>query len=316
MYSAYTDRSNDVFLRLSHELTRLRHVPIPGAGRAARVLARMIPPPAPPGPCVVRTIHGFLMAIDPVVDSGIERELFDHGTYEEGTLRVMTHLLRGGGTFLDVGANVGVMTLHAARILAGKGRVLAFEPLPSTYDILRRNLALNEFENVESVRMALGSTSGSVEIFDNMEANRGSSSLIAPDPAGRGHATPIERLDHYLAARPETGRIACVKIDVEGWELEVLKGAVETLSRPGAPSCIVECSHFHPTQGGSPRHIFDFLREVNSYRIFRLQPGKERPSKLVEIQQVRDLPEHDNLVCLMPEQFDAMPGSLFKDRGC
>jgi FkbM family methyltransferase len=315
MHMAYTDRSKDIRLRLSHELNRLRYVSIPGAGRAIRLLARMIPRPTPSGPCVVRTIHGFLMTIDPVVDSGIERTLFDHGTYEEGTLRVMTYLLRAGGTFVDVGANIGVMTLHAASTLAGNGRVLAFEPLPSTYDILRRNLELNGFGNVEAVRMALGSTSGIAEIFDNMAANRGSSSLIAPDPADGGHETPIERLDDYLAARPETGRIACVKIDVEGWELEVLKGATETLSAAGAPSCIVECSHFHPTQGGSPRQIFDFFREVNPYRIFRLQAGKERPSRLVEILHVEDLPEHDNLFCLMPEQLDDIPGSLFKFRG-
>jgi FkbM family methyltransferase len=311
MRMPYTDRSKDIYLRLSHELNRLKYVPFPGAGTAGRLLARMIPRPAPPGPCVVRTIHGFLLAIDPGADSGIERTLFDQGTYEEGTLRVMSYLLRAGGTFVDVGANIGVMTLYAASTLLGKGRVLAFEPLPGTYDILRRNLELNEFGNVEAVRMALGSTSGIVKIFDNMAANRGSSSLIAPDADAGGHETPIERLDDYLSARPETGRIACVKIDVEGWELEVLKGATETLSGAVAPSCIIECSHFHPTQGGSPRHIFDFFREVNSYRIFRLQAGKERPSKLVEVRHAQDLPEHDNLFCLTPEQLDDMPGSLF-----
>jgi FkbM family methyltransferase len=309
MLAEYPDFSAHIGLRLAHQVSRLRRERTFGAVALGQIVGRLFPRPMASGPCVVKTIHGHLMIVDPVFDSGVERTLFDEGTYEEGTLRILENLLPAGGLFVDVGANIGLLTLHAAKILGARGHVLAFEPVPATYEILRKNIEINGYD-VTAVRMALGSTSGTAEIYDNLTANRGSSSLLPPDRPRAGHVTRVERLDEVLARRPAREKVACIKIDVEGWELEVLKGATGTLAGSEAPWCIVECTDYHPLHGGTPEDLFDFFRGINTYRIFRLEAGKSTVSRLVEILRSGDLPEHDNLFCMLQQHVDLLPRPL------
>lgn len=303
----YNDYSNHVGLRICRELGRIRYLPIRGAMIVAQLLGKIVPVPNPKGLCIVKTIHGFFILVDPI----LERSVFLHGTYEEGTLRIMSHILRDGDTFIDIGANIGLMSLHAAKTLSGSGKVLSFEPLSNTYDILLQNIKLNNFGNIEAANIAIGSTNGTVDIFENRAISRGSSSLIKPNHTESSHRIPIKRLDEYLKEHPINSNIDCIKIDVEGWELEVLKGANNTLSGPDAPICIIECSTLHPTYGGDTRDIYTFLRNINSYRIFRLARGKEIPSKLLEIEDKKNLPKHDNLFCFLPEHIRKLPIRMF-----
>jgi FkbM family methyltransferase len=245
------------------------------------------------------------------MDKGLEKALFIYGTYEEGTLNIMNNILKEGNFFIDIGANIGLMSLHAAKIISGSGRVLSFEPLPNTYDMLLKNIKLNNFGNIEAVNIAIGSTNGTVDIFDNIAINRGASSLLKLTHIESSHKIPIKRLDDYLEEHQCSSNIDCIKIDVEGWELEVLKGANATLSGPNAPICIVECSTLHPMYGGNSQDIYTFLRKINSYRIFRLARGKERPSRLLEIESKENLPKHDNLICLLPEHIKKLPSRIF-----
>jgi FkbM family methyltransferase len=223
----------------------------------------------------------------------------------------MNYILKENDFFIDIGSNIGLMSLHAAKILGGSGRVLSFEPQPSTYDILRKNIKLNHFANIEAVNIAIGSTNGTVDIYDNMEINRGSASLIKPNHTESSNQISIKSLDKYLEEHRINCNINCIKIDVEGWELEVLKGANKTLSGLNAPICIIECSTLHPTYGGARQDIYTFLRNANSYRIFRLARGKEIPSKLIEIGHKEDLPKHDNLFCLLPAHISELPSHIF-----
>ena len=311
MQKRYNDYSNHIGLKICHELGRIRYLPIRFAVRITQLLTRIVPKPNPKGSCTIETIHGFMILIDPILDKGLERELFMYGTYEEGTLRIMNHILKDGGTFIDIGANIGLMSLHAAKILNGNGKVLSFEPLSSTYDIFLQNIKLNNFGNIEAVNIAIGSTNGTVDIFDSIAINRGSSSLIKPNHTESSHRISIKRLDEYLEERRMNSNINCIKIDIEGWELEALKGADTILSGPNAPICIIECSTLHPTYGGDTQDIYTFLRNINSYRIFRLAKGKGRPSKLIEVKDKANLPEHDNLFCFLPGHIDNLPSRIF-----
>ncbi len=313
MQKKYNDYSNHLGLKIVRVLLgHIRYLPIRGTFKTTNLLAKIVPKPNPKGLCIVKTVHGFKMLVDPVLDKGLERALFNYGTYEAGTLKLMNDILRDGDTFIDIGANIGLMSLHAGKILGENGRVVSFEPLSNTYNILVENIALNNFRNVEVVNTAIGSTNGVVDIFDNI-VNRGSSSLIKPNYTESCHKIPINRLDDYLEEHG-INSINCIKIDVEGWELEVLKGAANTLSGFEAPICIIECSTMHPTHGGDTKDIYTFLQDINSYRLFRLARGKEKPSRLLEIKDITNLPKHDNLFCFLPKHFKKLPSRLFTRR--
>lgn len=311
MQTTYNNYSRDLFLNLRHKLTYIREIPLRGSGRIASLLDKFIPIPKPKGPCIVKTLYGFIILVDPVSDRGVERSIFFNGTYESGTMKIMNDVLNKGGTFIDIGANIGLMSLYASRIIGNEGKVLSFEPLLSTYKILIQNMSLNNARNIKAINNAIGSTNGIVEIFDNSKINRGASSLIKTNQTKSSHRVPIKSLDTYLDENP-IDSITCIKIDVEGWELEVLKGATKTLSGPDAPICIIECSCLHPIFGGDIQDIYNFLCNINYYRIFSLERGKEVPSKLIQIKSKGNLPNHDNLFCFLPEHIRKLPKRIFK----
>lgn len=145
------------------------------------------------------------------------------GTLERDKLARFAAFLHPGDTVWDVGANVGLFTLPAARGVGPTGRVVAFEPFPPNLEHLERHLALNEISNVTLVRAAVAAGPGWLSMSEG-----DSPSEFHADPAGRWRI-PAIGLDDW---RRETGAKPprLVKIDVEGAEGEVLAGGAETFS--------------------------------------------------------------------------------------
>lgn len=170
-------------------------------------------------PALLKTGAG--LEFEPVEgDSIIANQVRAGGSYEPEILAVLQLFLRPGDAFVDVGANFGWHSVHAARIVGPEGKVFAFEPVPEIADVLERNCRRNGFSNVEIRRIALGAREAEVKLALNSE-----------NPGGGRVADfgtlPVHMfaLDHVIAdARP-----ALIKIDVEGHELEVLRGASRTL---------------------------------------------------------------------------------------
>ncbi|MCK6648305.1 MAG: FkbM family methyltransferase, partial [Bacteroidia bacterium] len=107
--------------------------------------------------------------------------------------------------------------------------------------------------------------------------------------------------------------IRMIKIDVEGFELEVLKGADEILMQNDSPILIVECSETREnTFGADVGLIYDQLKN-NHYRLYKSKGGKERVSKLVEIISKSDLPKHDNIYCFKNIHLHSVSSHLFED---
>lgn len=132
------------------------------------------------------------------------------------------------GTMVDIGANVGFHTLTAALFF---DRVYAFEPTPETYASLDKNVKMNGFSNVALANVALASSNGSA-ILHRDSRNCGANSLIEEGICGSDQGTvtvATQRLDDFVA---QTGiqRVDFIKIDVEGFEAEVLEGAKETIA--------------------------------------------------------------------------------------
>src|SRR5262249_10565914 len=124
-----------------------------------------------------------------------------------------------GDTVIDVGANIGAVTLAASRKVGRKGKVYSVEAHPHTYKYLRGNLSLNGATNVETFNVACGSASGTVSYSDKK-------SDYQKAVSEKGLAVPMARLDEIVPAGKE---IALLKVDVEGYEKFVLEGATELL---------------------------------------------------------------------------------------
>ncbi len=133
--------------------------------------------------------------------------------------------LRPGEVFVDVGANIGALTLVAAKRVGDTGRVFAFEPHPRIYSFLMGNVTLNRRRNVQLFNVALGDKRGELKLSnyrsdDQNEITESGEIVI-----------PVDTLDSIL---PNTlSEIALMKIDVEGYEKFVLEGATETMAKTG-----------------------------------------------------------------------------------
>ena len=130
----------------------LRDQDIRGIRRLSVDLPKWIlPNPSKVGSYILKTIHGFYLRIDPSIDKGVELSLHETGTYEKGILDYLEKNLKKGDCFIDVGANIGVMSLFASQCVGDNGQVFSYEASHSTLQILEENIQLNERVSVYGI---------------------------------------------------------------------------------------------------------------------------------------------------------------------
>lgn len=267
--------------------------------------------PAPKGPTICHIKYGFNIIVDPVTDKGVERKIYFRSIYEEGTIALMKKILKNGDTFIDVGCNIGLMSLAASQFVGKNGAVYAFEPHPDTFSILQDNIELNNSKNIFSYNIALGAKEEKALIYSNMQVNRGSASLIKTfQNQCEGKEVVIMSLDDFIIEKG-IKNIRMLKVDVEGWELEVFKGASQLLSGENAPIVCFEYSSGHALQNGQLLDLYKYIQSVNDYKVYKLEKGKEIPSKLMRITHFEDLPQHDNLFCFPSGQLENIQRNIF-----
>jgi FkbM family methyltransferase len=294
-------------------ISLLLEIDVRGFRRIAHHLPRLLIP-APQGALSMRTRYGFWLQIDPVKDKGVERSIYYTGTYEKGALAIMKLLLREGNTFIDVGANIGLMSIYASKLVGPSGQVSAFEPNPETAEILEENIRLNRISNIKSHRYAVGKTPGKALIYDRWDSNRGSASLIKPGQDAESHEIEVCTLSDFFKKDIETAKLPhLIKLDIEGFELEALEGALDLLNSKSPPMLMIECSENREnTFGDRTDPLYKFLTDLGHYRIFKGRKEKSRLSKLVEVNSLDELPAHDNIFCLTDIHIQGLPGKIFK----
>jgi FkbM family methyltransferase len=226
-------------------------------------------------------------------------DLAFRGVFETGTSRLMAKVLRKTDCVLDIGANLGWYTLIMASAVSD-GQCHAFEPHPKLFQRLERHLELNGSpKNVRANQLALGDQNGAVDLYSFTELGLGHSSISHLNRSDAAKlSVPIRTLDSYLH-ETDIKSVHLVKIDVEGAEMSVLRGA-GSLWTGGAPMWVVEMnSQTARCLGYEPVDLLKFLAGKADYTFYRIVHGwgEARPMR-----SITDF-EHGDNVFGVPEQF-------------
>lgn len=186
---------------------------------------------------------------------------------------LLPRFVHAGDTVVDVGANHGMYTYHLSRLVGPTGTVHAFEPIPANLNILRHTVRSLRLENVSVHPQACGEHAGRVSFSVPEEHGVPQLARARPGAAGEEFSCEVVRLDDSV-----DGRVSFLKIDVEGAELFVLRGA-ERMLRESKPVVLFEAGDATAAFGYEQEAVFDYLRE-RGYRFcsggFRGKPLEPR----------------------------------------
>jgi FkbM family methyltransferase len=208
----------------------------------------------------------------------LSKQLFIAGCDEPNEMAFVDGFLQPGMIFLDAGANEGVYTLLASVRVGHTGRVYACEPSSREFSRLRQNLSLNSLSNVEALSIALFDAEGTHELNIAEAEHAGQNTLggFAYEIASAGQERVTTRKVDRFLRECRVGRLDLMKLDVEGAELRVLRGASRTL-RKHRPVLLFEVSE--PSlrnMGSSSEELLDFIRSLR-YEIYVFDARTGRP---------------------------------------
>ena len=212
------------------------------------------------------------------------------GYYEPETTILLTKHLHEGSVFLDIGANNGYFTLLASKLVGPTGRVLSFEPNPSSYLRLAKNTRTNNIQNVVARQCAVGNMNGLAQLYLS-DYEDGLSSMHRK--SGRSIPVSVCRLDDVQEARDAD----IIKVDVEGYELPVLHGMKEILdSRPNLKMVIEWNYRFH--------HATPLLGLLQKrFHVYAIGRSRQKTLALRPVRSHTDLPNTwCNLWCSKTEE--------------
>ena len=206
---------------------------------------------------------------------GIDLAIYLFGYFEYETVRAYRRLLKPGGTVLDIGANIGAHTLPLAHCVSPAGKIIAFEPTTYAYNKLRQNISLNPLLagliRAEQI-MLVGSDNTQVEprLYSSWQIHDAAADTH-PKHGGRLMDTTGAQnmtLDRYVAEH-NSGRVSFIKMDVDGHECQVLRGARELLRRD-KPILLMEIMPYGLEENGdSLEKLFEILLPLG-YHLFGL----------------------------------------------
>lgn len=219
---------------LRHWVAVVRNHPRPARLLAARLLERV-----GLSPLFTIPLDGYRLRFYP---TNVSANLWINADTRVHGLELFQAYCQAGDVAIDVGANVGEVSIIVSQRVGATGRVFAFEPHPRIYRYLVGNLALNHCGNVTTANLAVGAAPGVVRLSNDKhdDMNR-----IVDDGAIEVTCTT---LDAQVPAQP----IALLKIDVEGSELRVLEGARQTLARTACVNCEMGDAHYRRYGYGMP----------------------------------------------------------------
>lgn len=209
--------------------------------------------------------------------------------YHDHSLELFFEEAKNANIILDIGANIGWTALRFAS-KNPKATIIAFEPHPITFKRAQDNFERNNFNNITCLNVGLGENTSTLKIYELMDNNSGMNRIVLEDLDRPFKEVKIERLDDVLPSR-NIQMVDLIKIDVEGFEGFVLKGASKILTDSKAKILMETDDAFLKNNGSSARDLVDLLKAYG-YKMFY------RSDKKSFIQEEDDLSGcHFDMLC-------------------
>ncbi|MDF2434020.1 MAG: hypothetical protein JWP44_3651 [Mucilaginibacter sp.] len=211
------------------------------------------------------------IAIYANADNYVEWTILSTGTYESEINKLIRISLKSGENALDIGANVGLQSIRMSQCAGENGKIYAFEPLSHLQEKFSRNILLNKITNVTLLPFALADLESEADFrIDKKSWNQGAFSLYNKNGGSENERVTIKVGDNLPEIQNFTS-LELIKIDVEGFEYQVLKGLKGTLEKH-RPRIIFEYDeHYWIKTGQEIADCYLFLKSLN-YTVYQITP--------------------------------------------
>ena len=195
------------------------------------------------------------------LDLGDSLNLSINGVYGELDTKIIREEIHEGDIVVDVGANIGYYTLIFAQLVGKSGKVFAFEPEPKNFEILKKNIEINNYQNIIAEQKIVSDKSGMMKLFI---AEQGIVGHRIQQKTDSQKFIEIESiiLDDYLKNLNLSGKINFIKIDVEGAEVKVLEGSKIIIEKSDQLKIFTEFNREDIKKYNyDPEYLLSFLKE-------------------------------------------------------
>lgn len=219
-----------------------------------------------PFPMVYPFIENTFLVIEKGMSSA-ELQVYT-GLYDTNEMLFILHFLREEDTFVDVGANIGAYTILASGVAGAKS--IAYEPIPSTFANLVRNVNYNNLQTkAQTVNCGVGDKEGNILFTNSLDAIN--HVLYEDNYAGSTIKVPVDSLDNMLSEE----LVHVLKIDVEGYEANVINGASQVLKKPELRVVIMETNGLTDQYEFGQNYLHDKLLDVG-FRPYNYFPSERK----------------------------------------
>lgn len=201
----------------------------------------------------------------------------NENSYEFETTMFIKNSLQLGDSFMDIGANNGYYTIWASQIVGENGKVFSIEPNPHAYERLIRNINLNNLKNVYPYKLALSDRNGSAELLLNSNDEDGSASLKSIMEQKPIAKVDVKKFDDLFLNE----EINLIKMDVEGSEIEIIKGMENYLSTHKNLKIVIEWNPSYMS-----KQSFDYLIKLFRIRLIKYYNGRIQTEEIFSYEKL------------------------------
>ena len=181
------------------------------------------------------------------------------GSYEPETVKLFTNSIKENSTVVDIGTNIGYYTIIAGKKVGPRGKVFGYEPNTDSFNLLRRNILINNFDNITPINLALSNILGERTLY--FGDNKCTHSFADNRKTGKNELVITDTLDNSLK-KYGSPKIDVIKMDIEGAEILALEGMAETIER--SPKLAIFTELYPKAIRRLGRSPVEFLEKIRS----------------------------------------------------